>query len=66
MGHKYQIGLIKEINTLSYSKLDFFKNEFENLKKFFRKYNLPVIDVTRELVEKPVVAVIRTYTIKKR
>jgi|TARA_B110000967_G_C18527759_1_gene384286 regulator of PEP synthase PpsR (kinase-PPPase family) len=62
MGH---IGLMEEINILSYFNLNFIQNEFENSKKLFRKYNLLVIDVIRKMVEETASSDIKIYKIIK-
>ena len=38
-------------------------NELENSKKIFRKYNWPVIDVTRKSVEETAASIIKTLDI---
>ena len=38
-------------------------NELENSKKLFRKYNWPVIDVTRKSVEETAASIIKTLDI---
>ena len=62
MGH---IGLMEQINILSYFNLNFIQNEFENSKKLFRKYNLLVIDVIRKMVEETASSDIKIYKIIK-
>ena len=38
-------------------------NELENSKKLFKKYNWPVIDVTRKSVEETAASIIKTLDI---
>ena len=38
-------------------------NELENSKKFFRKQNWPIIDVTRKSVEETAASIIKTLDI---
>jgi len=61
-----RLEVMKEINIPNYSDLDFIKKEIENSKKLFKKYNWPVIDVTRKSVEETAASVIRIFDIKKR
>jgi len=53
-------------NKTNYSDLYFIQKEIENSKKLFKKYNWPVIDVTRRSVEETAASVIRIFDIKKR
>jgi hypothetical protein len=41
------------------------QKELEESKKLFKKYNWPVIDVTRKSVEETAASVIRIHEIKK-
>ena len=77
MGHKYQISLISDSTgeTLDriflalksqFSNFDYVKNEIESVKKLFKMYNWPVIDVTRKSVEETVASIIRIFDIKKK
>ena len=45
--------------------LDQLQKEIENSKKLFKRYNWPVIDVTRKSVEETAASVIRIFDIKK-
>jgi hypothetical protein len=56
---------MKEVNIPNYSNLEFVKRELENSKKLFKKYNWPIIDVTRKSVEETAASVIRILEIKK-
>ena len=77
MGHKYQISLISDSTgeTLDriflalksqFSNFDYVKNEIESVKKLFKMYNWPVIDVTRKSVEETAASIIRIFDIKKK
>ena len=57
---------MKEHKISSYSNLDFIQREIEDSKKLFRKYNWPIIDVTRKSVEETAASIIRIFDIKKR
>ena len=41
------------------------KEEVENSKKMFKKFNWPTIDVTRRSVEETAASIIKIYEIKK-
>ena len=57
---------MKEHKISSYSNLDFIQREIEDSKKLFRKYNWPIIDVTRKSVEETAASIIKIFDIKKR
>ena len=59
-----RLEIMKEINLPNYSNLAFVKKELEDSKKLFKKYNWPIIDVTRKSVEETAASVIRIYGIK--
>ena len=61
-----RMEIMKEHKIANYSDLDFIHKEIENSKKLFKKYNWPVIDVTRKSVEETAASVIRIFDIKKR
>ena len=76
MGHKYQISLISDSTgeTLDriflalksqFSNFDYVKNEIESVKKLFKMYNWPVIDVTRRSVEETAASILKIIEIKK-
>jgi regulator of PEP synthase PpsR (kinase-PPPase family) len=60
-----RLEIMKEINIQNYSNLEFVQKELEDSKKLFKKYNWPIIDVTRKSVEETAVSVIRILEIKK-
>ena len=61
-----RLEIMKEHKIANYSDLDFIHKEIESSKKLFKKYNWPVIDVTRKSVEETAASVIRIFDIKKR
>jgi len=61
-----RLEIMKEINIPNYSNLEFVQQELENSKKLFKKYNWPIIDVTRKSVEETAASVIKICEIKKR
>ena len=60
-----RLEIMKEINIPNYSNLEFVQKELDNSKKLFKKYNWPIIDVTRKSVEETAASVIRILEIKK-
>jgi [pyruvate, water dikinase]-phosphate phosphotransferase / [pyruvate, water dikinase] kinase len=60
-----RLEIMKEINIPNYSNLEFVQKELDASKKLFRKYNWPIIDVTRKSVEETAASVIRILEIKK-
>ena len=49
-----------------YVNIEKITEEIENAKKTFRKYNWPVIDVTRKSVEETAASVIKIHEITKK
>ena len=60
-----RLEIMKEINIPNYSNLEFVQKELDNSKKLFKKYDWPIIDVTRKSVEETAASVIRILEIKK-
>ena len=56
----------KTPTSIYYSNLDFIQNEIKASNKLFKKYNWPVINVTRKSVEETAASIIRVFEIKKR
>ena len=50
----------------NYSDLDFIQSEIKSSKKLFKKYNWPIIDVTRKSVEETAASIIRIFDITKK
>ena len=63
---KNRLEIMREANIPNYSNLDFIKKEIEESKKLFKKYEWPVIDVTRKSVEETAATVIKIFDIKKK
>ena len=61
-----RLEAMKENKTSNYSNLSYIQKEIKNSKKLFKKYNWPIIDVTRKSVEETAVSVIKIFDIKKR
>ena len=47
----------------SYTNIEKIKSELEMAKNIFKKYNWPIIDVTRKSVEETAASVIKIYDI---
>ena len=60
-----RLEIMKEVDIPNYNNLDFVQKELEDSKKLFKKYQWPIIDVTRKSVEETAASVIRIYEIKK-
>ena len=60
-----RINIMNETNLPSYTDLDSIKKEIEGSKKIFKKYNWPVIDVTRKSIEETAASVIKIYDIRR-
>ena len=54
---------IKEQESISYTNIEKIIEEVETAKKTFRKYNWPVIDVTRKSVEETAASIIKILDI---
>jgi regulator of PEP synthase PpsR (kinase-PPPase family) len=61
-----RLELMKEVNIPNYSKLEYIQEEINESKKLFKKYNWPVVDVTRKSVEETAATIIKILDIKKR
>jgi regulator of PEP synthase PpsR (kinase-PPPase family) len=60
-----RLEIMKEVSIPNYSNLMNVEKELENSKRLFKKYNWPLIDVTRKSVEETAASIIRIYEIKK-
>tara|TARA_B100000900_G_scaffold393077_1_gene389197 strand:+ start:773 stop:1597 length:825 start_codon:yes stop_codon:yes gene_type:complete len=63
---KNRMNSIKESENKSYTDLENIRKEVEQAKNTFRKYNWPVIDVTRKSVEEAAASIIKIYEIYKQ
>ena len=57
------MNVIKDETTTTYTNLDKIIDEVNEAKKVFKKYNWPVIDVTRKSVEEVAASVIKIHEI---
>jgi regulator of PEP synthase PpsR (kinase-PPPase family) len=60
-----RVALMKDEKLTDYTNLDIIKKEVEDSKKLFKKYNWPVIDVTRKSVEETAASILKIIDIKK-
>ena len=60
---KNRLSTIKEQENIQYTSLETIQNELEISKKTFKKYQWPIIDVTRKSVEETAASVIKMYEI---
>ena len=57
---------INENEKINYVNLEYIKKEVKNALNTFKKYQWPVIDVTRKSVEETAASVIKIYEISKK
>ena len=62
---KNRMNLIKEEKITTYTNLNKIIDEVKEARKIFKKYNWPVIDVTRKSVEEVAASVIKIHEIDK-
>ena len=60
-----RVVIMKENNIQEYTDLNFIKEEINRSKNLFKKYNWPVIDVTRKSVEESAASILKIYEIQK-
>ena len=60
-----RVTIMKENDIKEYTDLNFIKEEINKSKKLFKKYNWPVIDVTRKSVEESAASILKIYEIQK-
>ena len=56
---------LKETETTAYIDYEKIAKEVEEAKKLFKKYNWPIVDVTRKAVEETAASIIKIYEIAK-
>ena len=61
-----RVAIMKENNIREYTDLSYIKEEVNNSKQLFKKYEWPIIDVTRKSVEETAASVIKIYEIYKQ
>ncbi len=62
---KNRMNSLKESENKSYTDIENIRKEVDHAKNTFKKYNWPVIDVTRKSVEETAASVIKIYEIYK-
>ena len=60
-----RVNIMNENNLPSYTDLSSIKQEVEDSKKIFKKYNWPTIDVTRKSIEETAASIIKIYDIRR-
>ena len=60
-----RVALMQESRASNYTDISSIKKEVEESKNLFRKYNWPIIDVTRKSVEETAASIIKIIEIKK-
>jgi hypothetical protein len=62
---KNRMTSIKEQQRTDYTSIEKITNEIKNAIKTFKKYQWPIVDITRKSVEETAASVIKIYEIKK-
>jgi len=62
---KNRMNTLKETEKTNYTNIETIKEEVEEAKKIFKKYNWPTIDVTRKSVEETAASIIKIHEIYK-
>ncbi len=60
-----RVAIMKDNDLPKYTNLNSIKEEVEQSKLLFKKYNWPTIDVTRKSVEETAASILKIYEIKK-
>ena len=60
-----RVAIMNESSIKEYTDLKFIKDEVNNSKQLFKKYNWPVIDVTRKSVEETAASILKILEIKR-
>ena len=63
---KNRMNSLKEDEPINYTNLEKISEEVEKAKQTFKKYNWPVIDVTRKSVEETAASIIKIHEIYKK
>ena len=63
---KNRMTALKEEHGTDYTNIDKIELEIKNAKEAFKKYQWPVIDVTRKSVEETAASIIKIYEIKNQ
>ena len=60
-----RVAIMNDRDLISYTDIEIIQKEVDDSKKLFKKYNWPIIDVTRKSVEETAASVIRILEIRK-
>ena len=60
-----RVAIMKESRIKEYTNLDSIKEEVNKSKQLFKKYNWPIIDVTRKSVEETAASILKIFEIQK-
>jgi len=60
-----RVAIMKENNIKEYINIKFIKDEINKSKELFKKYNWPIIDVTRKSVEETAASILKILEIKR-
>ncbi|MFL2890068.1 MAG: pyruvate, water dikinase regulatory protein [Pelagibacteraceae bacterium] len=61
-----RVAIMNDTDLPTYTNLESIKEEIEKSKNLFKKYNWPVIDVTRKSIEETAASIIKICEIKKK
>ena len=60
-----RVAIMRDLKIKEYTDLDYIKKEVSDSRSIFKKYNWPVIDVTRRSVEETAASILKIIEIKK-
>tara|TARA_A100001015_G_scaffold270205_1_gene322557 strand:- start:60 stop:881 length:822 start_codon:yes stop_codon:yes gene_type:complete len=60
-----RVAIMRDNNVKEYTDLSHIKEEVDKSKKLFKKYNWPIIDVTRKSVEETAASILKIFEIQK-
>ena len=60
-----RVAIMKENNIKEYTDIKFISEEVNKSKLLFKKYNWPIIDVTRKSVEETAASILKIFEIQK-
>ena len=60
-----RVTIMKENNIKEYTDINVIKEEIITSRKLFKKYNWPIIDVTRKSVEESAASILKIFEIQK-
>jgi regulator of PEP synthase PpsR (kinase-PPPase family) len=62
---KNRMSSLKENHSIDYTNQEKVELEIQNARKTFKKYQWPIVDVTRKSVEETAASIIKIYEIKR-